>query len=135
MTPPEGDGMNGRSVLVVDDNRELLEAVARVLRSAGYQVQATRDARAVMGMIRAQPPDLVITDIMMPDRDGVEVITEIRKSTRGIRVLAMSGRKYLGALDLLGMAKTLGADATLQKPFEGDELLAAIEPLFAPRVG
>ena len=127
--------MNGRTVLVVDDNRELLEAVARVLRGAGYEVQATRDARAVIELIRARPPDLVITDIMMPDRDGVEVITEIKKNTRGIRVLAMSGRRYLGALDLLAMARTLGADATLQKPFEGDELLAAIEPLFPPRPG
>jgi DNA-binding response OmpR family regulator len=127
--------MNGRSVLVVDDNREFLEAVTRVLRNAGYAVEAARDSRMVMEMIAKRRPQVVITDIMMPDRDGVEVITEIKRTTRGIRVLAMSGRKYLGALDLLEMAKTLGADAALQKPFEGDELLAAIEPLFPPRAG
>src|ERR1043165_1024174 len=127
--------MNGRSVLVVDDNREFLEAVTRVLRNAGYAVEAARDSRTVMEMIAKRPPQVVITDIMMPDRDGVEVITEIKRKTRGIRVLAMSGRKYLGALDLLEMAKTLGADAALHKPFEGDELLAAIEPLFPPRAG
>jgi DNA-binding response OmpR family regulator len=127
--------MNGRTVLVVDDDRDLLEAITRVLRGAGYEVRGTQDGRKLGEMIRARKPDLVITDIMMPDRDGVEVITEIKKTTRGIRVLAMSGRKSLGALDLLGMAKTLGADATLMKPFEGDELLAAIEPLFPPRPG
>ncbi|WP_293678105.1 response regulator transcription factor [uncultured Phenylobacterium sp.] len=127
--------MNGRTVLVVDDDKALLEAVTRVLRGAGYEVQSTRDGRAVMDMIRRQRPDVVITDIMMPDRDGVEVINEIRKSTRGIRVLAMSGRRHLGSLDLLAMAQKLGADAALHKPFEGDELLAAIEPLFPPRPG
>src|SRR3954451_24527608 len=118
--------MNGRSVLVVDDDVELLEAVARVLRGAGFDVRTVRSGRTVRELILSRAPDLVITDILMPDRDGVEVINELRLTTRGIRVLAMSGRPEFGGLNLLELAKSLGADATLAKPFDGDELLAKV---------
>lgn len=124
--------MNGRSVLVVDDDEEFLGAVARALRAAGYAVQTQRDGRAVMQMVKERAPDLVITDIMMPDRDGIEVITELRRATRGIRILAVSGRAYIGSVHLLDMAKSLGADATLAKPFESDQLLAKINILLGP---
>jgi DNA-binding response OmpR family regulator len=124
--------MNGRSVLVVDDDAELLEAVARVLRGAGFEVRTARNGRAVKELILGRAPDLVITDILMPDRDGVEVIEELRRTTRGIRVLAMSGRSDFGGLNLLDLAKSLGADATLAKPFNGDDLLAKVNALIPP---
>jgi DNA-binding response OmpR family regulator len=124
--------MNGRSVLVVDDDVELLEAVARVLRGAGFEVRTARNGRTVKELILGRAPDLVITDILMPDRDGVEVIDELRRTTRGIRVLAMSGRAEFGGLNLLELAKSLGADATLAKPFNGEELLAKVNALIPP---
>ena len=127
--------MNGRSVLVIDDDKDFLAAVARALRSAGYDVRTTTDGRTAPDLIRSRPPNLVITDILMPERDGVEVISEIRKTTRGIRILAVSGRRHIGTVDLLGMAQTLGADDSLMKPFDGDELVAKVQALLAPRSG
>jgi DNA-binding response OmpR family regulator len=127
--------MNGSSVLVVDDDKDFLAAVARVLRTAGFDVRTTSDSRAVPDLIRARKPQVVITDIMMPERDGVEVIAEIRKTTRGIRILAVSGRRQIGTVDLLGMAQALGADDGLMKPFDGDELVAKVNALVAPRGG
>jgi DNA-binding response OmpR family regulator len=121
--------MNGRSVLIVDDDREFLAAVTRVLRGAGYQVRTAPNGSTVKDMVVSQAPDLVITDIMMPEHDGVELIGELRRTTRGIRILAVSGRGYIGALDLLGMAKAMGADAVMAKPFESDELLAKVSAL------
>lgn len=123
--------MNGRSVLVVDDDKELLAAVARVLRTAGFDVRTTNDSRTVPDLIRSRAPQVLITDIMMPQRDGVEVITEIRKTTRGIRILAMTGRSHIGGLNLLEMAERLGADETISKPFDGDELLAKIDAMLS----
>ena len=123
--------MNGRSVLVIDDDKDLLAVIARVLRTAGFDVRTTSDSRSVSDLVRSRPPQVLITDIMMPERDGVEVITEIRKTTRGIRILAMTGRSHIGGLNLLEMAERLGADDTISKPFDGDELLAKIDALLS----
>ena len=82
-------------------------------------------------MLRRGPVDLVITDLLMPDMDGIELINALHKDFAGIRVVAMSGGGVLDAEFYLTMAKRLRADSLLKKPFTRDELLMAIEAIEA----
>lgn len=123
--------MAGANVLVVDDDAELLQVMARALESAGHGVHLADGGEAGLRMFRAEPPDLVICDVVMPDRDGIELIPEMRALRPDVRILAISGRQLIGPLDVLKLASSLGADATLAKPFELEVLLTQAEALLA----
>ncbi|MEW5688373.1 MAG: response regulator [Pseudomonadota bacterium] len=116
-------------ILIVDDDDALRRALSRTLRGHGYEVDEAGDAHEALGAIDRQAPDLVLTDIMMPGGDGVELINAIRHRMPRPGILAMSGRGSMGALDLLHLAEKLGADLSLNKPFSTDELLLAISEL------
>lgn len=117
------------SILVVDDDAAFRAAVSRALTGAGHRVDEAADGRQALKVVRAAQPDVVVTDIIMPDSDGIELIAALKKAHAGVRVLAISGRGNMGPLDLLKMASVVGADATLAKPLSGDELLEAVEQL------
>lgn len=119
-----------RSILIVDDDDALRGVLARVLSAAGYDVRSAPGADEALRDIPADMPDLLITDIMMPLGDGVELIRETRRRWPDVAIVAMSGRS-LGKLDLLKAAERLGADASLSKPFSSDELLLTVEHVFA----
>ena len=125
------------SVLVVDDDQPFREAICRVLRGAGYAAEAAADGAMAIKMVRARAPDVLITDIIMPDGDGIGLINATRQDYPQVRILAISGRLYLGALDLLNLATTLGADAALAKPLRTEELLDRVAELTraAPEAG
>lgn len=116
-------------ILIVDDDDALRRALSRTLRGHGYEVDEASDAHEALGAIDRMPPDLVLTDIMMPGGDGVELINAIRGRACRPGILAMSGRGSMGALDLLHLAEKLGADLSLNKPFSTDELLLAVSEL------
>ena len=115
--------------MVVDDDDALRAALSRTLRSNGYEVDQAGDAPEALSVIARITPDLILTDIMMPGGDGVELINAIRGRSPRPGILAMSGRGSMGALDLLRLAEKLGADLSLNKPFSTDELLLAIAEL------
>ena len=117
------------SLLVVDDDAAFRAAVRRALSGAGHVIEEAADGRQALKALDAARPDLVVTDIIMPDSDGIELIAALKKVHPGVRVLAISGRGNMGPLDLLKMASVVGADATLPKPLSGDELLEAVEKL------
>ena len=116
-------------ILIVDDDEPLRRALSRTLRGNGYEVDEASDAREALSAIDRQAPDLILTDIMMPGGDGVELINAIRGRAPRPGILAMSGRGSMGALDLLHLAEKLGADLSLNKPFSTDELLLAVSEL------
>jgi CheY-like chemotaxis protein len=117
------------SVLVVDDDVAALASAKDLLSAAGYVVtEAVNGARALQ-KIMANPPDVLITDILMPDGDGIELIAAVRRAHPTIGVIAVTERRLLGALDLLDLASKLGADATLEKPLVADRLLAHVASL------
>jgi DNA-binding response OmpR family regulator len=116
--------MAGANVLVVEDDPEFLRLMSHALGAAGHTVLEAASGEAGLRLFRAEPPDLVVCDIVMPDRDGIELIPEMRELHPEVKLLAISGRQMIGALDVLSLARRLGADATLAKPFTMEALVA-----------
>jgi two-component system, chemotaxis family, chemotaxis protein CheY len=119
------------SVLIVDDDPALRSAVSRALRSLDCRVGEADNGVRALRAVAAAPPDLLITDLIMPDGDGVELITAVKRAYPSVRILAISGRRELGSVNLLQMSAMVGADATLAKPFSSEELLAKVAELLA----
>ena len=113
-------------ILVVDDNEALLSTASRVLSQAGFQVAQATDGAKALRLAAIEPFDLVITDIIMPDREGIETIRELRLKFPSIKIIAMSGGGRGSATGYLAIARFQGAALTLSKPFTRPELLAAV---------
>lgn len=116
------------TVLLIDDDPAVRRMVGRMLRSAGHDVVEAADGRAGLAALQARSPDIVVTDVMMPDTEGIETIRRIRETSE-LPVVAMSGALKSGDQDVLLDAKLLGADFAIAKPFRREELLAAINNL------
>ena len=114
------------TVLVIDDNDELRETLALLLEDEGYIAIAAGDGRAGILAFEQARPDLVVTDVIMPDCDGIEAIRRIRAIDPHTRVIAISGGSMFGNDCQLRKAKDIGAMAVLQKPFDVDELMREI---------
>jgi CheY-like chemotaxis protein len=110
----------------MDDDEALRGLLARVLRSAGYDVVEAPDGATGLAKWREGGADLVLTDIHMPDTNGIEVMLQLRTFAPGLPVIAMSGGHRALDLDLLGSARLLGAVSILAKPFSRDEVLSAV---------
>jgi len=113
-------------VLLIDDNESLRTSVRRTLVQAGHDVTEAPNGVAALQEYRREPPDLVITDIVMPDKEGLETIRELRKLDPNAKIIAMSGAAGGRADPYLTVALQLGATWALAKPFSREEVLAAI---------
>jgi DNA-binding response OmpR family regulator len=98
----------------------------QALDRVGYEVVEARDGQEGLEHYRAAPIDLIITDILMPGKEGLETIVELQREAPGIRIIAISGGGQMGDLTFLDVARRLGARRVLQKPFELREMLAAV---------
>jgi DNA-binding response OmpR family regulator len=114
-------------ILVIDDEPALRELIRRMLEPAGHQVIEAPDGKAGMKAFKAQQFDVVVTDVVMPEKEGIETIMEMRRLNQTMRIVAISGGGRIKNMDFLKLARGLGADATLPKPFRKDELLAVVE--------
>ena len=118
-------------ILVVDDN-ELVRATTRtILESAGHHVEDAADGDAALRRFAGAKPDLILTDIVMPNKEGIGLIIELRRLGYHGRIIAMSGGGKIGPSDLLVMARKLGADDVLAKPFHRADLLARVSACLA----
>jgi CheY-like chemotaxis protein len=117
---------DGASILLVDDNDDARVTVARILEMAGHTVVQASNAKEASALLKEQSPDLVITDIFMPEGDGFEMLNELRGREPKIPVIAMSGGGIQEGLDVLSIAGRLGATKVLYKPFARRQLLDAI---------
>ena len=115
------------SILVIDDEDSLRDALRRNLQKAGYHVIEANEGRQGLQQLASFPVNLVLIDIFMPGKEGLETIRELRRSYPNIPVIAMSGGGSKGMADVLGVATLLGARRTLLKPFTGQELLEAVQ--------
>lgn len=113
-----------RSVLLVDDDKAVLHSLSLLLEDLGFRVTTAGNGIEALRKFRASPADLVLTDIIMPDKEGIALIMELRRDYPGAKIIAMSGGGRIGNKDFVSIATALGADAGLQKPFD-DILLAA----------
>jgi CheY-like chemotaxis protein len=113
-------------ILIVDDNATVRLATRTVLEADGHDVSEAESGMAVETIIAETPVDLVIVDIYMPGKDGIETIIGLRHNGHEVKIIAVSGSEERPGVSSLGAATRLGADATLTKPFEADELRQAI---------
>jgi len=118
-----------RRVLVVDDDADMRLTLKLALELAGYQVEVAANGRQALEQQGRRPADVVVTDIFMPDSDGFEAIDGFRKQFPQTRIVVISGGAQLTRRDYLPDARLLGADATLQKPFEIETLLETLKKL------
>lgn len=122
---------NGIDIVVVDDDPTVLEGLQMRLEKAGHRVRTGANGEEAMAVVGASAPDLLITDIFMPVREGIETIIQARKAKPELKILAISGAGQTGSLSYLKVARDLGADAVLAKPFTTQQLLEAVEELFS----
>jgi two-component system, chemotaxis family, chemotaxis protein CheY len=114
-------------ILIIDDNDDLRDTLVVMLEDQGYSVISASDGKTGADAFAEARPDLVLTDIIMPDSDGVEAIRRIRTIDPKARVVAMSGGSISGNDYQLRMAKEAGAIEVLAKPFEVDDLVTVVE--------
>lgn len=129
-TPGTGDSRKKtdmQSILVIDDDKLMRLALARILISSGFNVVQAADGDEGLQLYRSQEFDLVITDLIMPDKEGIQIIRELRKENSKIRIIAMSAGGRGGATDYLKWARLMGAKQCLSKPIKRDDLLAAVQ--------
>lgn len=112
-------------MLVIEDDRPLLLAMARAFTNAGAQVILAPDGAEGLKRFMTSSPDLVVTDIIMPEREGIETILAMKAARPEVPILAISGGGQTPAREFLTLAKGLGADAVLAKPFRAGQLLDA----------
>lgn len=118
-----------KRILVIEDDDSVRKLIRRILEGAGYTVLEAPDGVQGVQVYREQHPDLVLTDIFMPGKEGLETILELGLLDPEVRIIAVSGGGNMGILNPLPMAAKLGALRTLSKPFSGKELVDLVEEI------
>jgi len=118
------------TILVVDDDVDVRTTLADMLTAAGYRVQQAENGVAALAQMRDRPAELVITDIMMPEKEGLETIRDLQEEFPDTRIVAISGGGAASNLNYLDMAQRMGADNVLPKPIRRDDLTAVVDQLF-----
>ena len=121
------------TILLIEDNEPLAEVMTHALKRAGYDVLNATTGRAGTDLLRVRAADLVITDIVMPDQDGIETVMWIRQHQPHLPVIAISGDSPRHAPLYLTVTQKLGVLRTLQKPFSADVLLRAVDEVLRER--
>ena len=119
--------MSAKQILLIEDDEQFRSFVEQVLTDEGYSVLIAEDGQQGASMIEEHSPDLIITDLLMPHKDGVRLITETRTSHPDTPIIAMSGGSSFFSPAFLEAADTLGAAHTLAKPFQGEQLVELID--------
>ena len=114
-------------ILVVDDEESVRHLLRQIFESVGYRVQEATNGIEAIEAYNLEPADLVIMDIIMPEKEGIETILELRQMYSNIKIIAISGSGEESPY--LMMAKHLGADYILDKPFSPDELIDTVRKL------
>lgn len=115
-----------KKVLIADDNADIRESLKRVLERAGYAVELARDGDEALSRQKANPANVLITDLFMPERDGFETLAAFREAYPQTRIVAMSGESAMTRLDYLESARLIGVDATFRKPFDPQQLVETL---------
>lgn len=124
-----------KSILVIDDDADQRYVLKTMLTEAGYQVSEASNGKAGCQLFLKTPFDLVITDIYMPEQEGIETIMKLKKIHPNVKIIAISGGSQVDGLDLgnvLDFALSLGANHTVNKPIETKKFLNLVKEIFNP---
>ena len=116
-------------ILEVDDDEQVLDMLYESLTREGFDVQKASNGEQGLRIYRQEPVDLIITDILMPEKEGIETIIELRQDFPDVKIIAMSGGGRIGTKDYLHLAKIFGVQRTFTKPVAREQLLDAIKEL------
>lgn len=123
-------------ILVVDDDTVTVSMLEALLQEEGHEVVTAFDGRDVLGCLQGNSLDLVITDIFMPEQDGLVTIARLREEFPQLRVVAISGgASALGKVDALRAAQLMGADAVLAKPLQAEQVLRVVNAVSSAEKG
>lgn len=114
-------------ILVIDDEQPLRRVLRTILERAGHTVLEAADGREGMELFRQAPTDVVVTDIFMPEKDGMQILMDLKRVATKPKIIAISGGDPRGLLDLKPAARFLGADRVLTKPFDAQTFLLTVE--------
>ncbi len=116
-----------KRILVVDDDEQMRTMIRQMLESSGFKVSEAPDGKVALWIAKEKHPDLVVTDIVMPEKEGLETIMELKHEFPDTKIIAISGAGADKVEAYLNLAKKMGADFTLTKPFEKEKLLKAVK--------
>lgn len=116
-------------ILIIDDDEELVASIREILLEEDYDIDVACNGREGIKLQSSNPYNVIITDIIMPEEDGLEVIMWVKSNNPETKLIAISGGGYFDSREYLLMAKELGAALVLIKPFEVDDLRGAIKQL------
>lgn len=122
-------GMAKSKILIIDDEPQIRAMLRQMLEREGFEVIDASDGRQGIRLYRESPADLVITDIVMPEKEGLETIMELKKDYPDVKIIAISGGRKIGYGEYLGMAELFGAVKTFAKPVQREDLFGAIREL------
>ena len=121
----------GASILIIDDDAAVSRTLSLMLTRGGYHVSTAASGRKGLELLASGGFDLVLTDIIMPELDGIEAIRRIRDDYPDLRIIAMSGGGQIDKADFLHMAQVLGADQVIEKPVRNERLLELVKAALA----
>jgi len=116
-------------ILIIEDDRTIREVLRQILEHAGYEVMEASDGKEGISLYRERQADLIITDIIMPKKEGLETIVDLKADFPEVKIIAISGGGRLGPETYLELAGGFGANRLLNKPFGHEELLEAVQDL------
>ena len=122
-------------VLIIDDDVAFRQPLAKHLEHASYEVQQASSGDLGISAFERNPTDVVVVDIFMPGQGGLQTIDQLRRRWPQAKIVAISGGRSVGAMDVKGHALALGADRFLEKPFEAAALVSLIAALVGDREG
>lgn len=116
-------------ILLVEDNQDVKEMLKKLLEKNGYSVMVASNGREALAKFKSVLTQVVVTDVIMPEEDGIGLIVELKKQKPDIKIIAISGGGKVGPTNYLNIAETLGADAVFAKPFNMNDFIAKVKEL------
>jgi DNA-binding NtrC family response regulator len=114
-------------ILVADDQEKIRQMLKSLFEQYGHEVTLAANGKEALSKFQPDKIDLVVTDILMPDMEGIETIRELQKIKSDVKIIAMSGGGTVGAMEYLRIAGMFGAKRTIEKPFDVREMLTAVD--------
>jgi len=118
-----------KKILLIDDDEHFRDMFSELLKRNNYQVIEANDGRYALELYHSEMPDLIITDIIMPEKEGIETILDLKRLNKNCKIIAISGGGRTNAIDNLKSARLLGANLSFEKPFDNEEILQSIAEL------